>query len=70
MRSTAAQGMSYEETAAVWNVAVNTIKSRVDRARFRLLALLGLKDEIEIGPDSVTKPTLPVERLLLRARSL
>jgi len=57
----AAQGMSYEEAAVVCKVAVGTIKSRVNRARFRLTALLGLEDEAEIGPDSVMKAVLAVE---------
>jgi RNA polymerase sigma-70 factor (ECF subfamily) len=57
----AAQGMSYEEAAAVCRVAVGTIKSRVHRARFRLTGLLGLEDEAEVGPDSVMKAALSVE---------
>ncbi|GEO18852.1 sigma-70 family RNA polymerase sigma factor [Microvirga aerophila] len=56
-----AQGMSYEEAAVVCRVAVGTIKSRVNRARFRLTELLGLEDEAEIGPDSVMKAALSVE---------
>jgi RNA polymerase sigma-70 factor (ECF subfamily) len=50
-----AQGMSYEETAAVCGVAVGTIKSRVNRARARLAELLALNDVEEIGPDSLTR---------------
>jgi RNA polymerase sigma-70 factor (ECF subfamily) len=57
----AAQGMSYEEAAAVCRVAVGTIKSRVNRARFRLTALLGLEDEAEVGLDSMMKAALSVE---------
>jgi RNA polymerase sigma-70 factor (ECF subfamily) len=57
----AAQGMSYEEAAVVCRVAVGTIKSRVNRARFRLTALLGLEGEAEVGPDSVMKAALTVE---------
>ena len=48
-----AQGMSYEEVAVVCKVAVGTIKSRVNRARFRLTELLGLEDDAETGPDTV-----------------
>ncbi len=50
-----AQGMSYDEAAAVCGVAVGTMKSRVNRARRKLARLLGLEDHAEIGPDSVTK---------------
>jgi RNA polymerase sigma-70 factor (ECF subfamily) len=53
-----AQGMSYEEAAAVCNVAVGTIKSRANRARSKLAALLDLTSEAELGPDEVTKAAL------------
>jgi RNA polymerase sigma-70 factor (ECF subfamily) len=36
-----AEGMSYEDAAAVCGVAVGTIKSRVNRARIELTALMG-----------------------------
>ena len=54
----AAQGMSYEEAAAICGVAVGTIKSRVNRARTRLARLLSVESEAEIGPDSITKAAL------------
>ncbi|MBL0404090.1 sigma-70 family RNA polymerase sigma factor [Microvirga aerilata] len=53
-----AHGMSYEEAAEVCQVAVGTIKSRVNRARTRLAALLDLTSEGELGPDDVTKAAL------------
>ena len=56
-----AQGMSYEEAAAICGVAVGTIKSRVNRARTKLTQLLDLESEAEIGPDSVTKGSLAAE---------
>jgi RNA polymerase sigma-70 factor, ECF subfamily len=56
-----AQGMSYEEAAQVTGVALGTIKSRVNRARIRLAALLDLNSEAEIGPDGVTKAALAAE---------
>ena len=56
-----AQGMSYDEAAAVCGVAVGTMKSRVNRARRKLARLLGLEDHAEIGPDSVTKAALAAE---------
>jgi len=56
-----AQGMSYDDAAAIWGVAVGTIKSRVNRARTRLAELLSLESEAEIGPDSVTKAALAAE---------
>jgi RNA polymerase sigma-70 factor (ECF subfamily) len=40
-----AQGLSYEEVAEVTGVALGTVKSRVNRARSRLAALLGLDGE-------------------------
>jgi RNA polymerase sigma-70 factor, ECF subfamily len=36
-----AEGLSYEETAAITGVAVGTVKSRVNRARGRLADLMG-----------------------------
>ena len=56
-----AQGMSYEEAAEVCDVPVGTVKSRVNRARNRLAALLDLNSEAEIGPDDVTKAALAAE---------
>ncbi|WP_046869669.1 sigma-70 family RNA polymerase sigma factor [Microvirga massiliensis] len=54
----AAQGLSYEEAAAVCGVPVGTIKSRVNRARHRLPELLGLDGAPDLGPDNVTKAAL------------
>jgi RNA polymerase sigma-70 factor (ECF subfamily) len=53
-----AQGLSYEEAAEVCQVAVGTVKSRVNRARTRLAVLLDLTSEAELGPDDVTKAAL------------
>ena len=50
-----AEGLSYEEAAAVCGVAVGTIKSRVNRARARLAELLNVQSDSEIGPDDVVK---------------
>jgi RNA polymerase sigma-70 factor, ECF subfamily len=43
-----ASGMSYEEAAEVCNVAVGTIKSRVNRARKRLADMLGMTAPLEL----------------------
>ncbi len=40
-----ASGFSYQEVAEITQVAVGTVKSRVNRARVRLAALLGLDAE-------------------------
>ena len=53
-----APGLSWQEAAQVCNVAVGTIKSRVNRARSKLAYLLDLTDEAELGPDAVTKAAL------------
>lgn len=47
-----AQGLTYEETAEVCGVPVGTIKSRVNRARLRLAALLG--EDGSFGFDGIT----------------
>jgi RNA polymerase sigma-70 factor (ECF subfamily) len=46
-----ATGLSYEEAADICNVAVGTIKSRVNRARTRLAELLDIKGPSDLGPD-------------------
>ncbi len=56
-----AQGMPYEEVAQVMGVPVGTVKSRVNRARIRLAALLDINSEAEIGPDGVSKAALAAE---------
>jgi DNA-directed RNA polymerase specialized sigma24 family protein len=42
-----AEGLSYEETAIICGCAVGTIKSRVNRARARLIELTGLAETEE-----------------------
>jgi RNA polymerase sigma-70 factor (ECF subfamily) len=53
-----AHGMSYEDAAEVCQVAVGTVKSRVNRARTRLAVLLDLTSDSELGPDDLTKAAL------------
>ena len=50
-----AEGLSYDEAAAVCQVPVGTLKSRVHRARARLAKLLDLDSDEEIGPDRVVR---------------
>jgi RNA polymerase sigma-70 factor, ECF subfamily len=52
-----ATGLSYEETAEVCGCAVGTIKSRIARARDRLVELLG-EDAAR-----VSSPNHPVESI-------
>lgn len=40
-----AEGVSYEEAAAITGCAIGTMKSRVNRARYRLAQLMGLTPE-------------------------
>jgi len=54
----AAEGSSYEEAAAICDVAVGTIKSRVNRARVRLAELLGHERSGDFGPDTVMQAAL------------
>ncbi len=49
-----AHGFSYEEAAEIAGVAIGTIKSRVSRARVRLLGDLDLESEGEFGPDAIS----------------
>ncbi len=53
-----AQSFTYEEAAEICGVAVGTIKSRVSRARGRLIAHLGMKGCDDIGADAATRAAL------------
>ena len=55
-----AEGFSYEEAAAICNVAMGTIKSRVNRARARLAELLGLDSENDFSTDRIIMAALPI----------
>jgi RNA polymerase sigma-70 factor (ECF subfamily) len=58
-----AEGFSYEEAAETCGVAVGTIKSRVNRARARLVELMGLDedDSLELT-DRVTTGIVNVQK--------
>ena len=47
-----ASGLSYEEAAGVCNCAVGTMKSRVNRARNRLIELLSIVSSTDYGADA------------------
>jgi len=53
-----AQNLTYEEAAAVCGVAVGTMKSRVSRARLRLIADLGIEGDHDLGADAPTRAAL------------
>ena len=53
-----ASGFSYEEAAGICECAVGTIKSRVNRARARLSALLAVEDVEDLGPDRMIRAAL------------
>jgi len=40
--------LSYEEAAEICNIAVGTVKSRLNRARAKLAELLGLTPELSL----------------------
>jgi RNA polymerase sigma-70 factor (ECF subfamily) len=46
-----AEGFTYEEAAIICDCAVGTIKSRVNRARIRLLELLQVESALELTAD-------------------
>ena len=48
---TGASGFGYEEAAEICGCAVGTIKSRVSRARVRLLELMQIDGDTDFGPD-------------------
>lgn len=47
-----ASGLSYEEAAEICNCALGTIKSRVNRARVRLVELLGLEVDASTSTEA------------------
>ncbi|WP_153484073.1 sigma-70 family RNA polymerase sigma factor [Segnochrobactrum spirostomi] len=53
-----ASGFSYEEVAEICQCAVGTVKSRVNRARRRLMTMLGIEDEEDFGPDHATRAVI------------
>jgi RNA polymerase sigma-70 factor, ECF subfamily len=53
-----ASGFSYEEAAAICGTVKGTIKSRVNRARTRLMELLALGGTHELGTDYFTRAVL------------
>lgn len=53
-----AEGLSYEQAAQICGTQVGTIKSRVNRARKRLAAMLCLEEEEDFGPDRLVRAVL------------
>ncbi len=53
-----AEGLSYEEAAAVCSVPLGTIKSRVSRGREKLVQLLTVRGADDIGPDQITRAAM------------
>lgn len=53
-----ASGFSYEETADICGCAVGTIKSRVNRARSKLSALLYVDGTDDFGPDETVRAVI------------
>src|SRR5262245_66248386 len=53
-----AAGFSYEDAAAISGCAVGTIKSRVNRARSKLSALLYVDGAEDFGPDNTVRAVI------------
>jgi RNA polymerase sigma-70 factor (ECF subfamily) len=54
----AEQGETYEDAAAACGVAVGTLKSRVNRARTQLAAMLQMENRHDLGPDRLMQAAL------------
>ena len=62
-----AAGLSYEEAAEICGCALGTIKSRVNRARNRLLKLMDAEDVIDVTtPDRLSVPAGSAARAAAR----
>ena len=53
-----ASGFTYEQAAAICEISVGTVKSRVSRARTRLVVLLAIDSADRFGPDPTTRAVL------------
>lgn len=53
-----ASGFSYEEAAEICGCALGTIKSRINRARARLVTLLSVDSSDDFGPDARSQSVL------------
>ncbi len=53
-----AAGLSYEDTATLCRTTTGTIKSRINRARSRLAALLSIESLDELGFDNQTRAVM------------
>ena len=53
-----ASGFSYEDAASICGCAVGTIKSRVNRARSKLAALLYVEGAEDFGPDETVRAVI------------
>src|SRR5499433_1582773 len=53
-----ASGFSYEDAATICGCAVGTIKSRVNRARSKLAALLYVEGADDFGPDETVRAVI------------
>ena len=55
-----AEGLSYDEAAEICGCVLGTMKSRVNRARTRLAALLSVESESDLGADKIVLAVLPM----------
>jgi len=65
-----ASGFSYEDAAAICGCAVGTIKSRVNRARSKLSALLYVDGAEDFGPDETVRAVIGGKRRLIPDHSV
>ncbi|HEY5797590.1 MAG TPA: sigma-70 family RNA polymerase sigma factor [Bosea sp. (in: a-proteobacteria)] len=65
-----AAGLSYEDTATLCRTTTGTIKSRINRARSRLAALLGIESTSEIGYDNQIRAAMAPSRAGTSTRRL
>ncbi|WP_181702597.1 sigma-70 family RNA polymerase sigma factor [Chthonobacter albigriseus] len=62
-----ASGFSYEEAAEICGCAVGTVKSRVNRARNKLVEIMSISSAEAFGPDEATQAVMGDAVLALRS---
>jgi len=59
-----AEGLSYEEAARITGTNIGTVKSRINRARNRMMEILGLERDDDFGPDRLSRSSMSAHSIV------